>query len=339
MKIFDMIKKYEKVRFAASIIVVSLFISIISGIILFKPEKDMPTVNATITSIEERGTGDDVEHIVTVSYRAGGKKYETELGAYETGWKVGDTIECKYDPEDPSAISTNSGKLMPLIVCLVGAAAVVYGAVSLKKSIKEKSSDLAQYDKVSNEQIDTAVAQEIKNSNEPFEDFVFHFTGKLNQDYVMKNSNGEPVYEALCAGIKLVQDTTFEFKNLITGESSTKMIGHTVTKGYGDNSFSMAVSSAFNIDGKKCWDVLASMGYGFKMTLNGVKAHFDVHHMGVNIGYAELAGTGVMKEKYKDNPLGKVPTNGIFTVKCPKSEIEAMFLICFCLSKTEITVS
>ncbi len=339
MKIFDMIKKYEKVRFAASILVVGLIISIISGIILVKPQKDLPTVNATIISIEERGTGEDIEHTVKVSYRAGGKKYESELGAYETGWKVGDTIECRYDPENPSVVSTETGKLMPFIICLVGIAAVIYGAVNLKKSIKANSSDFAQYDKVSDEQIDPVVAEEIKNSNEPFEDFIFHFTGKLNQSYVMKNSFGEPVYEAVCDGIKLVKDTDFEFKNILTGENSTKMIGHAVTESYGGNNFGAVIKSAFNIDGKNCWDVLASKGYGFKFSLNGLKAHYDVHHMGVNIGYVELAGTGVMNEKYKDNPLGKVPTNGIFTVKCPKSEIEAMFLICFCLSKTELTVS
>ena len=191
----------------------------------------------------------------------------------------------------------------------------------------------------SDNEVDEAEAEEIRNRNEPAEDFVFHFTGKLNQSYIMENSHGEPVYEAVCDGVTLVKDTKFEFKNHITGASETKMISHTVSHSYGSNGFGMTISSAFNIDGKNCWDVLADMGYGFDFGLNGVKAHYEVKHMGVNIGYAELGGTGLVKEKYENNPLGKLPTNGIFKVSCPRSEVEGMFLVCFCLSKTDTTIN
>lgn len=338
MKIFNLIKKYSKIRFSVGIIIVGIIISAIAGTMFAAPDTgNYEKVNATITNIESRQNGDDTEYTVYVKYSVDGKEYQTELGAYQSNWDVGTDVECEYNVENPAELRTGDGKMMSLIICAVGIVAVIYGALTLVKGIKASTDDFAQYNRV--KEIDEAKAQEIREKNEPKEEFVFHFTGKLNQSYIMKNKYGEAVYEAICDGVKLVKDTEYEFKNCITGESSTKMVSHTITGYYGNGSISTAVKSAFKIDGESCWDIIASMGYGFDFSLNGIKAHYEVKHEGVNIGYVEIGGTGLMDEKYKDNPLGKVPTNGIFKIECPKSDIEAMFLICFCLSRTEETLS
>lgn len=338
MKILNLIKKYSKIRFAVVMVLAGLIVSIVAGVMFFAPDNGTyEKVNTTITSIESEQIGEDTNYTVMVTYEVDGKSYDAILGAYESGWNVGDVVECEYDVSNPSSIRTGDGKTSSLIICIVGIAAVAFGIFNLIKGIKASSDDFAQYDRV--KQIDEAKAEEIRNSNEPKEEFVFHFTGKLNQDFVMKNSYGEAVYEANCSGVKLVKDTEYEFKNCVSGATSTKMISHTMTDSFGDGAFSAVVKSAFKIDGKNCWDVLADMGYGFDFGLKGIKAHYEVRHHGVNIGYVELGGTGLMDEKYKDNPLGKVPSNGIFKIECPKSEIEGMFLICFCLTRTEETLS
>lgn len=338
MKILNLIKKYSKIRFAAGMIVAGLIVSIIAGVMFVNNDNTTyEKVNATIASIESEQVGEDTNYSVIVSYEVDGRSYDTTLDSYDSTWNVGDTIELEYSVDNPSNIRTGDGKVMSLVICLVGILAIIYGGFALVKGIKASTDDYAQYDRV--KQIDEAKAEEIRNSNEEREEFVFHFTGKLNQSYVMKNSYGEPVYEANCAGVKLVKDTEFEFKNCVDGSTSTKMISHTVTNSFGNGAFSTAVKSAFNIDGKNCWDVLADMGYGFDFGLNGIKVHYDVRHHGVDIGFIEIGGTGLMDEKYKDNPLGKVPTNGIFKIVCPKSEIEGMFLTCFCITRTEETLS
>lgn len=338
MKLFNLIKKYSKIRFAVGIMIVGLIISAVAGTIFVTPDTGTyEPVDVTITNIEEEGTGVDINHTVYVTYEIDSKQYDAILGSYTSSWKVGDVIECEYDVNDPSSVRTGDGKIASLVICIVGAAAFAYGVYSLIKGIKTSSDEFAQYDRV--KEIDEEKADEIRNNNEPKEEYVFHFTGKLNQSYVMKNKYKEPVYEANCDGLKLVSNTKYEFKNCKTGEASTKMISHTVTDSYGNGSVSTAVKSSFKIDGESCWDVLADMGYGFDFSLNGIKAHYEVRHHGVNIGYAELGGTGLMNEKYKNNPLGKAPTNGIFKIECPESEIEAMFLICFCITKTEETLS
>ncbi len=338
MNFLNKIKKFEKIRFSAALIIAGLIISIIAGIILTMPDGNFEKVNAVITSIDEETVGENTDYTVIVEYNVAGQKYTANLGAYESDWKVGSEIECEYNLDDPADIRFGDGKMISLICCVVGIAVAVFGIFRLVKDIKTPSSEFSQYDRVKENQIDEKKAEEIRNRIEPAEDFVFHFTGKLNQSYIMKNAFGNPVYEAICDGITLFKDTKFEFKNHLTGVSETKMISHTVSTSYGSNGFGMTVSSAFKIDGKNCWDILASMGYGFDFSLSGIKAHYEVKHMGVNIGYAELGGTGLVNEKYENNPLGKLPTNGIFKVSCPKSEVEAMFLICFCLAKTEATI-
>lgn len=340
MQGLNLFKKLSQLRFAVGLTVVGLIISIIAGMMFFYQDTaTYEKVNATITNIETEGAGEDTTYTVYVTYEVDGKKYESQLGAHQSNWDVGTVVECEYNVDDPANIRQGDGKIMSLVICLVGVAAFAYGVISLVKGIKTPSSEFSQYDRVKESQIDALKAEEIRNSNEPNEDFVFHFTGKLNQSYIMEDRFEEPVYEAICNGIKLFKDTEFEFKNHINGASSTKMIGHAVTTSYGNDSFSTAVKSAFKIDGENCWDVLASMGYGFEFSLNGIKAHYEVKHMGVNIGYAELAGTGAVNKEYENNPLGKLPTNGIFKVNCPRSEVEGMFLVCFCLSKTDTTIN
>lgn len=170
--------------------------------------------------------------------------------------------------------------------------------------------------------------------------YVFHFTGKLNQSYIMEEPYGAPVYKADCAGISLFKDTTFTFINCLTGSEETKKVGKTTTVSFGNGlGFSTNITSGFNIDKISVWDMIADMGYDFTFRLNGLCAHFDIFRDGQFIGYAELGGSGLYKEQYKDSKLGQIPTNGIFKVECAEPDIPGVFLICFALSKTEMALN
>lgn len=337
MKIFNVFKKFEKVRMAICFILVGVLFVVISTFGLTRPDGNFEKVDATITSITTEGTGDDTEYTVMVKYEVDGEKFENELGTYKGNWNVGDTIECEYNVENHAEIRYGDGKLMLMAFCVIGVGAFCFGLIRLIKDIKTPSSELSQYDRV--KEIDNTEAEKIRNNNEIMQDYVFHFTGKMNQSYVMKDKNGIPVFEGNSEGVRIFKATKFEFKNLITGESSEKMIGHTISETIGTENFSNTINSSFKIDGLNNWDYLASRGYGFNFSLKGIKCHYDVRHHGVNIGYIETAGTEVMNEKYKNNPLAKLPSNGIYRVQCQQSEIEMMFMICFCVTKTDFTLN
>lgn len=167
-------------------------------------------------------------------------------------------------------------------------------------------------------------------------DYVFHFTGKGNQSYVMKDTEGNAVYEAACQKVTLFRDTPFLFRNLAAGTQTEKMIGHSKSFALGNgHDFNVTITSSFKVDGVQIWDMLRDMGYGFRFRLNGVAPHYDVTKKGENIGSCELAGTGAMNPKYKDSMAGKIPTNGIFRVECQPEEVPGMFLVCFALTKTD----
>ena len=339
----DIINKYRKassIKMAIGLILVGLIFAVIAGIGIASPDKATETVSAKITDIQIGGTDEEPEYHVFVSYEIDGKKYENELGAYDSSWKVGDVIECKYDPADPETLTTGNGKLFAVVFCVIGVAAIAIGVYMLVKSVKKPSGDYAQFDRVNENSIDPAKKAEVENNTETLRDYVFHFTGKLNQSYVMKDNVGREVFKADCGGIKLIQDTDFEFVNVQTGEKIPRKISHTVTTTNGSISTVFpSVSSSFNFDGKNCWDFLAEMGYGFEFSLKGLRPHYEVKHYGVGVGSIDSAGTEVLKPEYEGNPLAKIPTKGIYRISCKPSEVEGIFYICFALSQTETTVA
>ncbi|MCQ2770291.1 MAG: hypothetical protein MJ236_00620, partial [Clostridia bacterium] len=232
-----------------------------------------------------------------------------------------------------------NGKIVVIVVMVVGIIAVVYGIFMIVKNAKKPSDDYSQYNRINEDEINQSKREEVENNTEEKQEYVFHFTGKLNQSYVMKDRYDNEVFKADCEGITIVKATDFNFVNVRTGSSKARKIGHTVTSSIGgDASIFANISSSFKIDGENCWDFLKNMGYGFNFSLNGLKSHYEVYHQGVNVGSIEIAGTEVMNKKYEGNALAKLPTNGIFRISCQPSEVEGFFYICFCITKTEPTI-
>lgn len=234
----------------------------------------------------------------------------------------------------------SDGSMMPLGFMALGIIVAIAGIVSTVKTLKTPAKSLNQYDRVDLSQIVATKEQLAERKNQDEEEFVFHYTGKGNQSYVMKDSHGEPVYEAICEKMTAVRDTEFTFRDHITGEESTKMVSHTITKTMDTGFFvgPIDISSTFGVNNQDVWDVIAADGYGFHFGLHGLALHFDVERWGQSAGFAELGGTGLMNPKYKNNPLGKIPTNGIFKVRCRRCDIPGFFMICFAVTKTEFTL-
>lgn len=234
-------------------------------------------------------------------------------------------------------INNREDILVPAIGLAVGVILIIAGIISVKKGATEST---AQYDRVDPQKAEAMRAQTVKDPDEPVEDFVYHFTGKLNQSQIMKSSDGTPVYEAVCNGVKLIKDTSYTFRDCITNTETEKMIGHTVSHSIGNGAgFEATISSSFTVDQVPVWDVLAGMGYGFRFSLNGIKPHYEVTLWSENIGWVESAGTGAMNPKYADSAIGKMPTRGIYRVHGRRSDIPGLFLICFALSRTDETLN
>lgn len=235
----------------------------------------------------------------------------------------------------------NDDILLPLLIMLIGAGVFGLFLYFCIKELKSPHESHKQYDRV-----DLSKAPEKENENgfssydpENEEDFIFHYFGKANQSYLMKDGNGNAVYEAVTDKILQIKPRPFVFRNKMTGEEETKTVSAAITEtaGLGESFGSLTVSSTFKIDNTDIWDYIASMGYGFSFSLNGLASHYEVRLWGNPVGYAELGGTGLMNPKYKDNPLGKIPAKGIFKVHCKRKDVPGLFIICFAITNTEFT--
>lgn len=230
--------------------------------------------------------------------------------------------------------------VFPLVFAGIGAVALAAGVLQVVKELKSPVSDKAQYDRVNPAEAEAKKAMYQPDPNEPVEEFVFHYTGHMNQSKVMKTMEGEVVFEAICDKMTMIKDTEFRFVNHLTGDERVRMIGHTVTNSAGVGAgVSANLSSTFKVDGVSVWDVIAADGYSFRFSMSGLSAHYEVERYKENVGSAETAGTGLMNPKYANNPLGKVPSKEIYRVRCKRSDVPAFFMICFALSRTEMTVS
>ena len=339
MGFFTAYRKFNAIWMAVILMVIGLLFAGVSGFVLLQPEAETVPVDVVITDITQTGAGEDISHTVLVSYEVDGKTYETELNAYQSGWKVGDTLTCKYEVGHPENVSYGNGMILKIGILVIGLAALAAGIVLLFRNTRKTQKDYAQYNKLDESKIDPQKRAEIENSTEAPQDYIFHYTGTLNQSFVMKDAFGGEVFRADCDGIQLFKATDYDFVNLQTGEHAARKIGHTVTVTTGNGSVLFpAMSSSFKIDGRDCWSFLADLGYTMEFSLKGLRCHYEVKHLGVSVGSVETAGTEILNEKYAGNPLAKLPAKGLYRVSCRPGEAEGFFLICFCLSKTEATV-
>ena len=343
MSFFNKFRKLQVVRFYAGLIAVGLLFTLIGGFLIYKTATvTYESTEATIVRVEEfsdpsveSSNATAVRYRYFIDYEANGEKYSNvEFGEYTEPAFEGDKMTVYYNIDDPSQIKSDGSDLVIYVVFAVGIAALVFGIINLIKIIKKKSSDLNEYDRVdvssfSQEQIDA-----IKNSTEPEYEYFFHYAGKFNQGYVLEDENKVHAYEANVISANLFKPYEFEFKNCITGEAENVSITHTVSTsvGSGDGMFTgTPINSSFKINGKNNWDYLAENGFSFDMSLNGISPCFTVKHCGVEVAYIKTEGTNVVRGK--DSLLGKLPVNGIFSVKCRQSDIDMIFMVCVSIAR------
>lgn len=77
------------------------------------------------------------EYTVFVDYTVDGKEYKhVEYGAYSSSMKVGQSVEIKYDVNDPSKIQSPGGKTIIIVFMILGGAVVVFGIYRTIKGFK-----------------------------------------------------------------------------------------------------------------------------------------------------------------------------------------------------------
>ena len=170
-------------------------------------------------------------------------------------------------------------------------------------------------------------------------EYYFHWTGKMNQSYILETPERKAVFEAVCDHIGIFTSYRYTFLNRLTGDSKEHKVSHTVTQecgtGIGNMRFSEIVSSRFKIDGVDIWELIQKRGYSLQPRRDGLKVNFDILQNGAPIAYLEAAGANILKDGANSKLGDKLPGKGLFKVSCEESDIDGVFLVCFCLSRVD----
>lgn len=339
MKFLSKLRKFAKIRTVIGLFLIGVLFLVLGTLALRAPKTEKLTAEATIDRIVEERFGGETTHTLYISYTdASGERHENiEFGAYSSGMKEGDTVEIEYEADNPETISSPNSGFIPYLIFAVGAIALIASILMGIKAVRTRSDEYNELNRVDQTKADAAQLEAIQNSNEPTNEYFFHFCGKLNQNYIMETPQRRAVYEAACDKIGVVSDYEYTFKNHQTGASKTCKVSHTVTQSNGVGmGFSIATASNFKIDGIKNWDHLGELGYSIEPGIKGIKLNFDLYHYGVAVGHLEAAGTNIISAD-KQHFLGDaLPGKGLYKVTCRPSDIEGAFFACFSAARTEL---
>ncbi len=339
MEILNKFRKAARTRAAIGLMIIGLLFVVISIFMMRGPKVEYVPATATIVDIQsEYDLAQETDvYTVLVDYTVDGVDYKNiEYGSYNSSMAVGDTVDIEYDPADPSHIQAPGSGFIVYIVLAVGVIAFVAGIISTVKSIKQRSSDMNEYNRVDMSNVSEEEIEEIRNSAEPTNSYVFHFDKNIKQGYQLEDAEHRKIYEANMTRFSVAKPFEFEFINHISYSVKTMEIGHTISKsvglGQGHFSYEVPISSSFTIDGVSNWEYLAAKGFGFDFRMNGIKPCFDVLHYGVKVAYIETAGTEILNGN-SGNPLSRIPVNGLFRVECSNSDLDMVFMTCFSIAR------
>lgn len=341
MSFWNTIRKIERIRFYISLLLVGVLFVGAACFVLSLPKAERVSVEGTIQRIEPyMDTDGEEQQNVFVSYRDNdGVLHENvRYPSYSSSMKEGKTVTVLYDPASPENIVAPGAEFIPYIFVVIGIIAVAVAVFKIVTGFRKKESN-SPFEN-SEKQVDPFLAEQIRNDTSPTRDYYFHWTGKLNQSYILETPERRAVYEAICDHIGVLTPYRYTFANRSTGVSREHKVSHTVTNRYGNGSdsgisFSVVSASEFKIDDVNNWDYLANMGYSIEPKRSGIKLNFDVLHHGVPVAYLEAAGVNILNDDKKSLLGDKLTTTGLFKVSCRDSDLEGVFMACFCVSRVE----
>lgn len=309
-------------------------IAIIAGVYLtFFQSKGLEKTTATITSITERpsdSADEDTEYDVTVEYTVDGQKYEEKLGYYSPSFKVGKTINVKYDSNDPSKVVGGSG--FRLYVLIIG---VVILALTLISMIREKSS--------LNKLKDTAdvgkdAVYPAPDLGEERELYFLTDLGTPKYGHRIEDAARNVLYEAKMTKFTLTAPFGFDFIDHEHNKTTAHLVGHEEETDW--NSLIIDNHYTLTFDGEDIWKHLKRNGVRVDSRLGGgsgkiVGANYTIYRDDVEIARAESTGRYPHEEDTEEHKVvSSVPVQGFFRIWTRERNLDLLFVTLLAFART-----
>ena len=290
--------------------------------------KNYVKATAVITSVAEEDdlTSDDAnakKYIPTVKYTADGKSYETELGAWTDGWKVGTQVKIKYNPNDPTDVISDSPGF-GLYLLIIGAVIAVVALFMLIKNAKAKK-------EIQEENAGPVFKTERQTIPER-ELYFLTDLGTVKGGCHLEDAGRQTVYEAIATKYSVLTDSEYEFVNHETGERTRHMVGKSVTS-ESDRFLALDNYSTFTFDGVNIWKVLHKNGVKIKTDFDGVLRVYRIYFNETEIAFAKTSGRYVHEDEAEEHKVN-LPIQGFFRVWTSDANPDIVFLALFAISRT-----
>ena len=291
---------------------------------------------ATIISIEEDpdyipdpDTSGDMQYIVTAKYTVDGKDYTTKLDSYSPSYKVGGTVDIKYDPKNPEKITSGFGFGIYLMI-----AGGVILLIIIFATIKKRSS-VKQLKELNGKELTFAPSEK----GEERKLYFITDLGTPKFGHRIEDQNRNVLYEAKMTKYNLTTPFGFNFIDHEHGKTTPHLIGHAEETDWNmlliDNNYTIS------FDGKDIWKQLRKLGVSLNARFGeakGVMPSYSICKDGEELAYAESTSQYVHEEDAEKHKIAsKVPVQGFYRVTTREKNLDLLFTILVAMARSGAT--
>ena len=287
---------------------------------------------ATIISIEEDPdyipdpeNASDVQYIVMAKYTVDGTEYTQRLDSYDPSYKVGGEVAIKYDPNDPSKVTSGFG--IGIAIMIIGA---VILAVIIFLTIKKKTS----VNKLKETNGELSFAPSVKGEERSL--YFLTDLGTVKVGHHLEDKNRKVIYEAKMTKFSPLSAFDFDFIDRENNKTVHHLIGHAEETDW--NSLLIDNNYTFTFDGKDVWKLLREIGVTINSRLNGVFPNYTICFNGDEIASVDSASQYVHEEDEEAHKVARnIPVQGFYRVRTREKNLDLLFVILVAMARSGAT--
>ena len=310
-------------------------IAIIAGVYLtFFQSRGYEKTTATITSITELPKDfedEKTEYDVTVEYTVDGQKYEEKLNYFSPSFKVGKTINVRYNPENPSEVHGGSG--FGLYVLIAG---IVIMALAIGSMIREKAS-LKKLKE--NESVGKDAVYPTPDLGQERELYFLTDLGTPKYGHRIEDAAHNVLYEAKMTKYTLTAPFGFDFIDHEHNKTTAHLVGHEESSEW--NSLIVDNHHTITFDGEDIWKHLKRNGIRVDSRLGGgsgklVGVNYVIYRNEVELARVESTSQYVHEEDAEAHKIATaVPAQGFFRIWTRERNLDLLFVTLLAFARTE----
>ena len=287
---------------------------------------------ATIVSIEEDpnyipdpNSENDVQYIVTGKYTVDGKEYTSQLNSYDPSYKVGGEVAIKYDPKDPTKLTSGFG---------FGIYIMIAGGVILLLVIFVTIKDKLSVKKIKETNGDFTFAPSVKGEERTL--YFLTDLGTVKVGHHLEDKNRKIIYDAKMTKFSPLSAFEFDFIDHENNQTVHHLLGHAEETDW--NSLLIDNNYSFTFDGKDVWKQLRALGVKIDSRLGqakGVMPSYTISRDGDELAYVENTSQYVHEEDEEAHKVASnIPIQGFYRVRTREKNLDLLFVILVAMARS-----